>query len=232
MSMLCDRDKLWDWVSRLLEGELERELTPSLLWLPNATPAKAKDHYFDSSIFLFESGIGFILWDWPLIFPPEKINFIQVFSKKKTHLLWLTYIFVNTVHTGCVEENIHSTYINMQTGKWQILTNSGNYHWTYKPSKEALYSNNTKYQQNYQKKSRELSLYPYIASWCIFKSSATKHNFSLCAAGLQQCPSNRDTVGQKLLPFLLMPLACMTGFCCFDIKITNIKVPFSILLKL
>lgn len=34
ISMLCDRDKLWDWVSRLLEGELESELTPSLLWLP------------------------------------------------------------------------------------------------------------------------------------------------------------------------------------------------------
>lgn len=31
MSMLWDRDKLWDCVSRLLEGELERELTPSLL---------------------------------------------------------------------------------------------------------------------------------------------------------------------------------------------------------
>lgn len=45
MSMLCDRDKLWDWVSRLLEGELERELTPSLLWLPYATPARAKDHH-------------------------------------------------------------------------------------------------------------------------------------------------------------------------------------------
>lgn len=44
MSMLCDRDKLWDWVSRLLEGELERELTPSLLWLPYATPAKVKHH--------------------------------------------------------------------------------------------------------------------------------------------------------------------------------------------
>lgn len=44
MSMLCDRDKLWDWVSRLLEGELERELTPSLLWLPYATPANVKDH--------------------------------------------------------------------------------------------------------------------------------------------------------------------------------------------
>lgn len=42
MSILCDRDKLWDWVSRLLEGELERELTPSLLWLPYATPAKDK----------------------------------------------------------------------------------------------------------------------------------------------------------------------------------------------
>lgn len=45
MSMLCDRDKLWDCVSRLLEGELERELTPSLLWLPYATPAETYVQY-------------------------------------------------------------------------------------------------------------------------------------------------------------------------------------------
>lgn len=39
MSMLWDRDRVCDWVSRLLEGELDRELTPSLLWLRYATPA-------------------------------------------------------------------------------------------------------------------------------------------------------------------------------------------------
>lgn len=33
MSMLWERDRDWDCVSRLLDGELERELTPSLLWL-------------------------------------------------------------------------------------------------------------------------------------------------------------------------------------------------------
>jgi len=38
MSMLWERDRDWDWVSRLLDGELERELTPSLLWLRYATP--------------------------------------------------------------------------------------------------------------------------------------------------------------------------------------------------
>lgn len=52
MSMLCDRDKLWDWVSRLLEGELERELTPSLLWLPYTTPVKVK-------IITYKSTAGF-----------------------------------------------------------------------------------------------------------------------------------------------------------------------------
>lgn len=51
MSMLWDRDRLWDCVSRLLEGELERELTPSLLWLPYATPVKAKTHrYFNGRL--------------------------------------------------------------------------------------------------------------------------------------------------------------------------------------
>lgn len=38
MSMLWERDRDWDCVSRLLDGELERELTPSLLWLRQATP--------------------------------------------------------------------------------------------------------------------------------------------------------------------------------------------------
>lgn len=36
--MLWERERDWDCVSRLLEGELLRELTPSLLWLRWATP--------------------------------------------------------------------------------------------------------------------------------------------------------------------------------------------------
>lgn len=38
ISMLWERERDWDCVSRLLEGELLRELTPSLLWLRWATP--------------------------------------------------------------------------------------------------------------------------------------------------------------------------------------------------
>lgn len=38
ISMLWERERDWDCVSRLLEGELLRELTPSLLWLRCATP--------------------------------------------------------------------------------------------------------------------------------------------------------------------------------------------------
>lgn len=36
--MLWDRERDWDCVSRLLDGELLSELTPSLLWLRWATP--------------------------------------------------------------------------------------------------------------------------------------------------------------------------------------------------
>lgn len=36
--MLWERERDWDCVSRLLDGELLRELTPSLLWLRWATP--------------------------------------------------------------------------------------------------------------------------------------------------------------------------------------------------
>lgn len=42
ISMLWERERDWDWVSRLLEGELLRELTPSLLWLRWATPSQRK----------------------------------------------------------------------------------------------------------------------------------------------------------------------------------------------
>lgn len=38
ISMLWERERDWDCVSRLLDGELLRELTPSLLWLRWATP--------------------------------------------------------------------------------------------------------------------------------------------------------------------------------------------------
>lgn len=42
ISMLWERERDWDWVSRLLEGELLRELTPSLLWLRCATPGRKR----------------------------------------------------------------------------------------------------------------------------------------------------------------------------------------------
>lgn len=50
-----------------------------------------------------------------------------------------------------------------------------------------------------------------------------QHYISLSAAGLQQCPSNKDKVDQMLQPFLLLSLQCMTGFSCSNIKFTNIR---------
>lgn len=59
-----------------------------------------------------------------------------------------------------------------------------------------------------------------------------QHYISLCAAGLQRCPSNKDKVDQMLQPFLLLSLQCVTGFWRSNIKFTNIKVALSFLLKL
>lgn len=51
ISILCDRERDWDCVSRLLDGELLSELTPSLLWLRWATPErKVQDRQFHYSV--------------------------------------------------------------------------------------------------------------------------------------------------------------------------------------